>query len=96
MAFFVYILASRPNGTLYIGMTDDLVNRVWQHRNEMTPGFTQRYGVKTLVWYGPHASRESAFMRERQIKKWDRAWKLALIERDNPQWRDLWMEIATG
>ena len=96
MAFFVYILASRPNGTLYIGMTDDLVNRVWQHRNEMTPGFTQRYGVKTLVWYEPHASRESAFMRERQIKKWDRAWKLALIERDNPQWRDLWMEIATG
>jgi predicted GIY-YIG superfamily endonuclease len=63
VAFFVYILASRPNGTLYTGMTDDLVNRVWQHRNEMTPGFTQRYGVKTLVWYEPHAFRESAFMR---------------------------------
>jgi putative endonuclease len=95
LAFFVYILASRPNGTLYTGMTDDLVKRVWQHRNEIVPSFTERYGVKTLVWYEAHASRESAFMRERQIKKWDRAWKLALIEQDNPQWRDLWTEIAT-
>ena len=95
MAFFVYILASRPNGTLYTGMTDDLVKRVWQHRNEIVPSFTERYGVKTLVWYEAHSSRESAFMRERQIKKWDRAWKLALIEQDNPQWRDLWTEIAT-
>jgi putative endonuclease len=75
-------------------MTDDLVKRVWQHRNAITPGFTQRYDVKMLVWFEAHPSRESAFSRERQIKKWDRAWKLALIERDNPQWRDLWMEIA--
>ena len=94
VAFFVYILASRPNGTLYVGMTDDLLKRTWQHRNEITPGFTLRYGVKALVWYESHESRESAFRRERQLKKWDRAWKLALIERDNPQWRDLWTEIA--
>ena len=96
MAFFVYILASRPNGTLYVGMTDNLVKRVWQHRNKILPGFTQWYGVKTLVWYESHPSRDSAFRRERQIKKWNRIWKLALIERDNPQWRDLWPQIAAG
>jgi putative endonuclease len=79
MGFFVYILASKRNGTLYIGMTDDLVKRVWQHRNNVIPGFTQRHGVKMLVWYEPHESRESAFMRERRLKKWNRAWKLALI-----------------
>ena len=95
MAFFVYILASEPNGTLYIGMTDDLVKRVWQHRNDVIPGFTQRYGVKMLVWYDSHEARESAFMRERQLKKWNRAWKLALIEQENPSWRDLWTELST-
>jgi putative endonuclease len=89
MAFFVYILASEPNGTLYIGMTDDLVKRVWQHRNDFIPGFAQRYGVKM------HESRESAFMRERRLKKWNRAWKLALIEQENPSWRDLWTELST-
>jgi len=83
------------NGTLYTGMTDDLVKRVWQHRNGVTPGFTRRYGVKMLVWFELHESRESAFRCERQLKKWNRTWKLALIERDNPQWRDLWEEIAT-
>jgi putative endonuclease len=90
MAFFVYILASRRNGTLYVGMTDDLTRRVWQHRNDLIPGFTKRYGVKTLVWYEPHESRQSAFMREHRLKKWNRAWKLALIEKDNPGWQDLW------
>ena len=94
MAFFVYILASERNGTLYIGMTDDLVKRVWQHRNDFIPGFTQRYGVKMLVWYELHESRESAFMRERRLKKWNRAWKLALIEQENPSWRDLWTELS--
>jgi putative endonuclease len=93
MAFFVYILASKRNGTLYIGMTDDLVKRVWQHRNDVIPGFTQRYGAKTLVWYELHDSRESAFTRERQMKKWNRNWKLELIEQANPSWRDLWDEI---
>ena len=93
MAFYVYILASKRNGTLYIGMTDDLVKRVWQHRNEVIPGFTQTYGVKSLVWYEPHESRESAFARERQMKKWNRAWKLEMIERANPNWRDLWDDV---
>ena len=94
MAFFVYILASERNGTLYTGMTDDLVKRVWQHRNKVIPGFTQRYGVKMLVWYEPHDSRESAFMQERRLKKWNRAWKLALIEQKNPRWQDLWVEVS--
>ena len=94
MAFFVYMLASKRNGTLYVGMTDDLVKRVWQHRSKIVPGFTKRYGVKTLIWHETHESRESAFVRERQIKKWDRDWKLDLIERTNPDWRDLWDELS--
>lgn len=95
MSFFVYILASRRNGTLYIGMTDDLVRRIWEHRNGVVPGFTSKYGVKTLVWYELHESRESAFVRERRMKKWNHAWKIEFIERTNPTWRDLWTEIAT-
>jgi putative endonuclease len=89
MAFFVYILASKRNGTLYVGMTDDLTKRVWQHRSDVIAGFTKRYGVKMLVWHETHDSRESAFMRERQMKKWNRAWKIELIEEANRQWRDL-------
>jgi putative endonuclease len=87
LSFYVYILASRRNGTLYTGMTDDLVRRVWEHRIAAAPGFTQKYGVKSLVWFEQHESRESAF--ERQIKKWSRVWKLELIERANSGWRDL-------
>lgn len=95
MAFFVYMLASKRNGTLYVGMTDDLVKRIWQHRNDIIPGFAKRYSVKTLVWYEAHETRESAFMRERQIKKWNRAWKLELVEKDNSSWRDLGDEISS-
>ena len=84
MNFFVYILASRRNGTLYIGMTDDLVRRIWEHRTGTVPGFTSMYDVKMLVWYEQHETRESAFMRERQLKKWNRSWKLELIEQMNP------------
>jgi putative endonuclease len=80
MSFFVYILASRRNGTLYVGMTDDLARRYLQHRNGEFPGFTSKYGVKLLVWFEEHGSRDSAFARERQIKKWHRKWKLELIE----------------
>jgi putative endonuclease len=87
------MLASRRNGTLYIGMTDDLAKRVWQHRNGVLPGFTKKYGVKMLVWLEPHDSRESAFLRERQLKKWNRAWKLKIIEQMNPDWRDLWDDL---
>jgi len=94
MAFFVYILANKRNGTIYIGMTDDLVKRVWQHRNEVIPGFSKRYGVKTLVWHETHESRESAFARGRQLKKWNRKWKLELIEGANPSWRDLADELT--
>jgi len=89
MAFYVYILASKRNGTLYIGMTDNLLKRVWQHREGIMPGFTRDYGVKYLVWYEVHEMRESTLVRERRMKKWNRAWKLELIERMNPGWRDL-------
>jgi putative endonuclease len=95
MPFYVYILASKRNGTLYIGMTDDLVRRVWQHREGLAEGFTKAYGVKMLIWFEQHASRESAFQRERQMKKWNRMWKLREIERTNPEWRDLYDEIAS-
>jgi putative endonuclease len=94
MSFFVYILASRRNGTLYIGMTDNLARRLWEHQNGIVPGFTKKYNIKTLVWHEVHESRESAFQRERQIKKWNRAWKLALIERTNPTWQDLAKELV--
>jgi putative endonuclease len=77
MSFFVYILASRRDGTLYIGMTDNLARRYWEHHSGAIRGFTTKYGVKILVWYEVHESRESAFQRERQLKKWNRAWKLA-------------------
>jgi putative endonuclease len=93
MTFFVYVLASCRNGTLYIGMTDNLVRRVWEHQTGAVAGFTRKYGVKTLVWYELHESRETAFQRERQLKKWNRAWKIELIERLNPNWRDLACEL---
>lgn len=87
--FWVYILASRKYGTLYIGMTDDLARRIWMHREELLQGFTKRYDVKQLVWREAHDTRETAFTRERQLKKWKRAWKIELIEKDNPDWMDL-------
>jgi putative endonuclease len=94
MAFFVYIVASKRNGTLYIGMTDDLLKRAWQHRYGVIPGFTRDHSVKSLVWYEAHESREAAIVRERQMKKWNRAWKLELIESRNPDWRDLGEELT--
>jgi putative endonuclease len=75
-------------------MTDNLLQRIWQHKNDVLPGFTKQYGVKMLVWYEEHDTREAALRRERQIKKWNRNWKLHLIERVNPIWRDLYDEIA--
>lgn len=94
MAFYVYILANKRNGTLYIGMTDDLVRRVWQHREGTIEGFTKAYSVRNLVWFEEHSTCASAFSRERQMKKWNRNWKLREIESSNPEWRDLWEEIA--
>jgi len=90
----VYILASKRNGTLHIGVTSDLVKRVWQHKNDAFEGFTKRYGVHMLVYYEMHASMVEAIEREKQLKKWNRAWKLALIEERNPQWRGLWPEVT--
>ena len=89
----VYILASVRNGTLYIGVTSDLVKRIWQHRNNCVPGFTEHHCVHTLVFYEMHACMESAIVREKRLKKWNRLWKLRLIEEQNPQWRDLWADI---
>lgn len=94
MSFYVYILASKRNGTLYVGMTDNLVARIWQHRQGVVPGFTKRYGVRTLVWCEQHETRESALLRERQIKKWNRKWKLETIETANPAWRDLYEDVV--
>jgi putative endonuclease len=94
MAFYVYIVASDRNGTLYIGSTDDLAMRVWEHVEKVRPGFTKRYGVDRLVWYEVYETRENAFRRERQMKKWNRAWKMARIERLNPGWRDLTGELV--
>jgi len=85
----VYILASQRNGTLYVGVTSNLARRVDVHRTHTVPGFTSRYAVTRLVWFECHSSMESAIRREKQLKKWNRAWKLALVEGLNPDWRDL-------
>ncbi|HRN62054.1 MAG TPA: GIY-YIG nuclease family protein [Luteimonas sp.] len=90
----VYMLASNRNGTLYVGVTSSLVGRIWQHRNHLAPGFTDRYGVTKLVWYEVHETMESAIVREKQLKKWNRDWKLRLIEEANPYWGDLWPSLA--
>ncbi len=90
----VYILASRQNGTLYIGVTSDLKKRSWEHKNDLVDGFTKRYGVHRLVYYELHQDMVSAITREKQMKKWDRAWKLELIEKLNPGWTDLWDELV--
>ena len=90
----VYILASRYQGTLYIGVTSDLVARTWQHRSHVVDGFTKRYDATRLVWYEQHDSMESAILREKQLKKWNRAWKIRLIETMNPPWKDLWATIS--
>ncbi len=92
--YFVYMLASQRNGTLYVGVTNDLVKRVWEHKNDFVDGFTQRYGIHRLVWFESTPDFASAIRREKQIKKWRRAWKLEMIERQNPGWCDLYEEIA--
>jgi len=89
----VYLLASRRSGTLYVGVTSDLVQRVWQHKNNLVEGFTKRYGVHRLVWYELHANMHSAIAREKAIKVWKGAWKVQLIENSNPDWRDLYEEL---
>lgn len=90
----VYIMASGRNGTLYIGVTSNLVGRVWQHKNNVADGFTKKYAVHQLVWYEPHENMESALAREKALKKWNRIWKLRLIEEFNPDWLDLYEQLT--
>ena len=86
----VYLLASGKRGTLYLGVTSDIVKRVWEHKNNLVEGFTKKYSVHQLVWYEQHVDMKSAIEREKSIKKWKRDWKIALIEEQNPKWRDLY------
>ncbi len=90
---YVYILANNQNGTLYTGVTSNLIQRVWQHKNHVVEGFTQKYKVDSLVWYEVHESIVAAITREKSIKKWQRNWKLDLIEKNNPEWNDLYKNL---
>jgi putative endonuclease len=94
MSYYVYLLASSKHGTLYVGVTRDLIRRVYQHRTKATPGFTKRYGVTLLVWFEIYDDPTSAITREKEIKKWRRDWKVALIEETNPHWTDLYPSIT--
>ena len=94
--YFVYIMANRKNGTIYLGQTSDLMGRVWEHKNSVHGGFTAQYGCDRLVWFEWHDTREDAFRRERQMKKWYRRWKIDAIERLNPHWDDLSLKMTDG
>ena len=94
MAYYVYMLASDRNGTLYTGVTSDLVRRVYEHKGKFVRGFTRRYDVDRLVWFESYDDPENAIVREKELKKWRRAWKLRLIEESNPQWLDLYSQVA--
>ncbi|MBI5682783.1 MAG: GIY-YIG nuclease family protein [Deltaproteobacteria bacterium] len=94
--YYVYILASQRNGTLYIGITSDLIKRVWEHKNKFVDGFTKEYNVNKLVYYEQYNDPENAIKREKRLKKYNRKWKLNLIEEVNPDWKDLYEEITTG
>ncbi len=91
--YFVYILASQRNGTLYTSVTNDVIRRAWEHKEQVVEGFTKKHGVHILVWYEMHEDINVAIAREKQIKGWNRAWKIKMIERDNPQWRDLYDKL---
>ena len=93
MQYFIYILTSKKNGTLYIGVTSDLIKRVYEHKNELVEGFTQKYAIHNLVYFETSDSIECAIMREKQLKKWNRAWKINLIEKSNPAWKDLYPDL---
>ena len=90
----VYILASQWRGTLYTGVTSDLIKRIWEHKNDIVDGFTKQHCIHVLVWYEQHGSMESAILREKAIKEWKRDWKIELIEKDNPMWRDLYPALV--
>ena len=90
---YVYILASKKDGALYIGVTSNLIQRIWQHRNHVVAGHSQKYKTFKLVYFEPHQSMEEAILREKRMKKWNRQWKINLIEESNKEWRDLWGDI---
>jgi len=92
----VYILSSKRNGTLYVGVTSDLIGRIWQHRTDEIEGFTKQYGVHVLVYFEFYSAMEDAIQREKRVKRWRRAWKLALIEEHNPDWYDLYPGLVPG
>lgn len=92
---YVYMLASTRNGTLYIGVTSDLIKRIWQHKQNLVEGFTQKYHVHLLVWYEVHQSITQAILREKQMKRWKRGWKIHAIEEQNPEWNDLYEHLCT-
>ncbi|WP_045097506.1 GIY-YIG nuclease family protein [Legionella fallonii] len=91
---YVYILANKHNGTLYIGLTSDLIKRVWEHKNKFAPGFTQKYNVTILVYYEIFTDITLAAAREKRLKEWKRQWKVDLIQKNNPKWKDLYLEIV--
>jgi len=93
MPYYVYILASQPRGTLYIGVTGDLIKRVYEHKQDVVPGFTKTYGIHTLVYFEETENVESAIRREKRLKKWSRDWKINAVERDNPHWQDLYQNL---
>jgi len=90
----VYLLTSKQNGTIFTGVTSNLIKRVWEHKNNQVEGFASKYGVHTLVWYEPHETMESAVQREKTIKNWKRIWKLHIIEEHNPHWQDLYPDLV--
>ncbi|MCR4263881.1 MAG: GIY-YIG nuclease family protein [Candidatus Roizmanbacteria bacterium] len=92
-SYYVYILASSKNGTLYIGVTSNLIKRVWQHKNNIAEGFTKKYSIHQLVYFEKYENIEDAIKREKQLKKWNRNWKVVLIEKVNQNWNDLYIEI---
>ena len=91
--YYVYMLASQRNGTLYIGVSNDIVRRTWEHKHDLIDGFTKKYGVHTLVWYEWHQDINAAITREKRMKRWNRAWKIALIEKHNSGWNDLYERL---
>jgi putative endonuclease len=93
--YYVYILTNRPYGTLYVGMTNDLLKRAWEHKSDVVPGFSREHGLHRLVWFEPHATALEAIRREKLIKKWHRDWKVNLVQDANPEWEDLYESLAT-
>ena len=94
--YYVYVLASQRNGTLYVGVTSNLIKRIWEHKNKVIQGFTQKYSVDKLVYFEQYRDPENAIKREKRLKSYNRQWKLELVEKENPEWRDLYTELVSG